>query len=38
MLERGNAEEITGFIKQLCMRQCSLSMRLEMTYEVPTRV
>jgi hypothetical protein len=38
MLERANAEEITGFIKQLCMRQCCMSMRVEMTYEIPTRV
>jgi hypothetical protein len=38
MLERANAEEITMHIKQLCLRQSCLSLRLEMTYEIPTRL
>ena len=37
MLVRENADEITKFIKELCRRQCSLSLRLEMTYEIQTR-
>lgn len=37
MLCREDAPEITKFIKELCRRQCSLSLRLEMTYEIQTR-
>ena len=37
MLVRENADEITKFIKELCRRQCSVSLRLEMTYEIQTR-
>jgi hypothetical protein len=37
MLVREDAAEITKFIKELCRRQCSLSLRLEMTYEIQTR-
>ena len=37
MLVRENADEITKFIEELCLHQCRLSLRLEMTYEIQTR-